>query len=133
MQILLIFSLIIALIAVLFAVQNAAPVPVQFLFWKYQGPLALSLLLSVLLGVLISALFSIPTVTRSKLTIRNQRKKISELENGLAETKARLVDAQLKASELEKALGEGKAPATVEEPAEEPAEPGGPPGGRIYG
>lgn len=110
MQILLIFSLIIAVIAVLFAVQNAASVPVQFLMWKYQAPLALTMLLSVLLGVLISLLFSLPSMTRSKLTIRNQRKKIGELESGLNEAKARLADAQVKTTDLEKALLDAKNP-----------------------
>lgn len=113
MQILLIFSLIIAVIAVLFAVQNAASVPVQFLIWKYQAPLALTMLLSVLLGVLISLLFSLPSMTRSKLTIRNQRKKIGELESGLNETKAHLADAQVKTADLEKALLEAKNPSSV--------------------
>jgi uncharacterized integral membrane protein len=110
MQILLIFSLIVAVIAVLFAVQNAAPIPVQFLFWKYESPLALSLLLSVLLGVLISMLFSIPSMTRSRLTIRSQRKKIAELESGLTDAKAKLVDAQIKSAELEKTLAEMNKP-----------------------
>jgi lipopolysaccharide assembly protein A len=116
MQIFLIVSLIIAVIAVLFAVQNAAPVGVQFLFWKYQAPLALSLLLSVLLGVLISLLFSIPSMTRSRLTIRNQRKKISELESGLNDTKLKLAEAQTQTAELEKKLTEVKdAPPIKEE------------------
>jgi uncharacterized integral membrane protein len=110
MQILLVFSLIIAVIAVLFAVQNAASVPVQFLMWKYQAPLALTMLLSVLLGVLISLLFSLPSMTRSKLTIRNQRKKIGELESGLNDAKARLADAQIKSAELEKELTAAKLP-----------------------
>lgn len=108
MQILLIFSLIVAVIAVLFAVQNAAPIPVQFLFWKYESPLALSLLLSVLLGVLISMLFSIPSMTRSRLTIRSQRKKITELESGLNDARTKLADAQIKTAEMEKALEDVK-------------------------
>jgi putative membrane protein len=94
-------------------VQNAASVPVQFLIWKYQAPLALTMLLSVLLGVLISLLFSLPSMTRSKLTIRNQRKKIGELESGLNETKARLADAQVKTADLEKALLEAKNSSSV--------------------
>ena len=118
MQILLIFSLIVAIVAVLFAVQNAAPVPVQFLFWKYQGPLALSLLLSVLLGVLISMLFSLPSLTRSKMTIRNQRKKISELETGLNDAKVKLADAQSKTADLEKALQEVNNPPAATETTE---------------
>lgn len=118
MQILLVFSLIIAVIAVLFAVQNAASVPVQFLMWKYQAPLALTMLLSVLLGVLISLLFSLPSMTRSKLTIRNQRKKIGELESGLNDAKARLADAQIKSAGLEKELAAAKLPPEAK-PAQE--------------
>lgn len=114
MQVLLIFSLIVAVVAVLFAVQNADPTPVRFLFWKYDSPLAVTLLLAVLLGVLMSILFSLPSMTRSKLMIRNQRKKMTELENGLNDTKSQLVNSQLKVTELENALAEAKKPPAAE-------------------
>lgn len=110
MQILLIVSLIFALIAVMFAVQNAATVPVQFLLWKYHAPLALSLLLSVLLGVLISVLFSLPSLTRAKLTIRNLRKKVGELETSLNDAKVKLADSLQKSADLEKKLAEKDLP-----------------------
>jgi len=119
MQVLLIFTLIIAILAVFFAVQNSVSVPVQFLLWKYESPLAVLLMLSVLLGVLISTLFSLPALTRSKLEIRNQRKKMAELESGLNDSKSQLVNAQLKVTELEKALAETKNP-PVANVAEDP-------------
>ncbi len=113
MQVLLIFTLLIAILAVVFAVQNVVTVPLQFLVWKYESPLAVLLMLSVLLGVLISTLFSLPALTRSKLEIRNQRKKLAELESGLNESKSQLVNAQLKVTELEKALSDTKNPPVV--------------------
>ena len=51
MQIMLIFSLIVAIIAVIFAVQNADTTNIQFLFWEKEVPIAAALLAAVLLGV----------------------------------------------------------------------------------
>ena len=74
MQIMLIFSLIVAIIAVIFAVQNADTTNIQFLFWEKEVPIAAALLAAVLLGVMMSVLASSPSSIRRKLTIRNQRK-----------------------------------------------------------
>ncbi len=49
-------SIIIALIIIgvvtLFSVQNAAPVAVSFLFWKFESSLAIVIFLSALAGVI---------------------------------------------------------------------------------
>ncbi|MGI5902052.1 MAG: LapA family protein [Desulfitobacteriia bacterium] len=52
MYILLLF-MVIALIIVIFAVQNAVTVPVQFLIWSSELPLALIIFFSVFAGVLL--------------------------------------------------------------------------------
>jgi len=54
MQIFLFFALIISLLAVIFAVQNTAPVTVSFAIWKFPGSLALVLLAALAAGSLIS-------------------------------------------------------------------------------
>lgn len=55
-----VISLILVLSAVVFALSNAEPVEVSFLFWAFEGSLALMLLLTFLLGVLAALLMLIP-------------------------------------------------------------------------
>ncbi|MCU0488909.1 MAG: LapA family protein [Anaerolineales bacterium] len=100
-----------------FAVQNADPTPVKFLFWKYESPLAVSLLISVLLGAIMSLLVSIPSLARLKLSLRNQRKRNTELEKNLNETNIKLAEVQIKAAELEKSLAAVNEQPPVEPPA----------------
>ncbi|NLO97446.1 MAG: DUF1049 domain-containing protein, partial [Peptococcaceae bacterium] len=47
-MLILLLSIIIALIIVIFAVQNASSVPIQFLFWSAELPLVLVIFCSVL-------------------------------------------------------------------------------------
>ena len=114
MQIMLIFSLIVAIIAVVFAVQNADTANIRFLVWEKDVPIAAALLVAVLLGVLMSMLASSPSMVRRKLTIRNQRKKITELETSLTDQKVKLAEANQKTADLEKQLTEN----VSEKPAE---------------
>lgn len=116
MQIFLIFSLILAIIAVLFAVFNAQPVTVNFLFGKYEVPLAAGLLLAMLLGAIVSLLFSTPSRVKSQLANRNYRKKVGELEASLSDQKAQLAAAQQKIQELEKGPVDAKQSAASELP-----------------
>lgn len=94
MQLYVIFSLILAILAVIFALQNADQTFVQILVWKFRSSLALVMLVSLAAGALISALASLPTLLRDKLTIRSQKKKVAELETSLAETKKKLDELQ---------------------------------------
>jgi putative membrane protein len=94
MQILVFFSLLVAILAVGFAVQNSAATTVQFLVWKFQTPLAVALLLAMALGALISLLASSPSMIRSKNAIRRQKKQVSELEASLKAEKNRLAEAE---------------------------------------
>jgi lipopolysaccharide assembly protein A len=108
MQVLLIFSLIIAILAVLFAVQNNDPVTISFLFWSWKSSSALVLMIAVLAGVLISLFASLPAMARDKWGIRGHRKKNTELEASLNEYKVKLAEAQQKNADLEKALAAAK-------------------------
>jgi putative membrane protein len=85
MQLFLIVALGLAILAVIFALQNAIPVGVTFLVWKFEGSLALVLMLTFALGVLVSLLVSIPAILKRRSAISNQ-KKIEELENRLRES-----------------------------------------------
>lgn len=114
MQIMLIFSLVVAIIAVIFAVQNADTTNIQFLFWEKEVPIAAALLVAMLLGVLMSLLASSPSLIRRKMTIRNQRKKITELESSLADQKIKLAEATQKATDLEKQISDKAAEKPVD-------------------
>lgn len=80
MQILLIFGIGIAIVAVLFAMQNNTPVAVSFLTWGFDGSLALVLLIALGLGALIAGLITTPTVIRNQWANGRLRRQISQLE-----------------------------------------------------
>lgn len=80
MQVFLVFALLIALVAVIFAVQNTAIVTVSFLVWDFPNSLAVIILLSIFTGVLISILMSAPGWIKNRLSMANLRKKNKELD-----------------------------------------------------
>ena len=50
-----IIILIIVVLVTVFAVQNAAPVMLSFLFWTFQSSLAIVILLSTVMGVVLAS------------------------------------------------------------------------------
>ena len=79
MRIALVFSLLIALVAVIFAFENPDPVNVEFLTLRSQEvPLALVIIVSLLTGVLVGALFSVPSRIRSRSRIKKLEKQITD-------------------------------------------------------
>jgi uncharacterized integral membrane protein len=104
MQIFLFFALIISVLAVIFAIQNNATITVVFAIWKYTGSLALVLLVAVAAGSLISFFVSLPSNLRTRWTLRQQRKKLTELETSLATVRGQLEEAQ-------RIIGEANKPA----------------------
>lgn len=97
MQLILVFGIIIAIGAVIFALQNNTPVVVTLALWSFEGSLALVLLGSLGLGVLIAGLLSSPAVIRGQWTMRRLRNRVAELERQLAEQQQRTrdLDAEL--------------------------------------
>jgi len=85
MQLLLIIALVIAVLAVVFALQNAVPISVAFLVWKFETSLALVLLIALASGFLMGLLASAPAMIKRMRIISNQMKKIRELERDLQE------------------------------------------------
>jgi uncharacterized integral membrane protein len=83
MQVQLIVAIIVAILAVVFALQNAVPITVSFLTWRFESSLALVLLITVALGVIMSLLVSVPSMIKRRKIISNQKKKIRELESSL--------------------------------------------------
>ena len=84
---LIIAALTIAIIAVVFALQNADIILVTFLIWKLEGSLALILLLTFATGVIVSLLILLPRIIKGSLTVSNQKKKIKEFKIKLEEKK----------------------------------------------
>jgi uncharacterized integral membrane protein len=118
MQIFVFFALFIAILAVIFALQNTAPTTVSFLFWQFQGSLALILLIALSVGALISFLASLPTLVKTQLTIRSHKKKIAELGTSLDTHRSRLEEAQKKLQAQEQSsLSEVKPPPQAEPPS----------------
>lgn len=100
MFIFILIALIIAIIAVIFALQNAITITVSFFFWQFDGSLALVLLLTLALGFLISFFATMPAIIRRSWTIAGQKRRINTLEKQLfdAETKTEALDKELKAA-----------------------------------
>ena len=85
MQLGLIVGIAFAIGAVLFALQNVAPVTVTLAFWSFEGSLALVLLLTLGLGALIAGLVSSPAMIRRQWNIARLGRKVADLEKKLAE------------------------------------------------
>jgi putative membrane protein len=48
-----------ALLVTVFALQNAAPVPIRVFFWYFKASMALIIIVSTLVGALLSSLFGL--------------------------------------------------------------------------
>lgn len=89
MQFYLIFALIIAIVAVFFAIQNTMMVTIYFFVWQFTSSLALILLFSLGIGIIITLLVSIPKLQAKNWQNGRLKKEISELteqKNKLEET-----------------------------------------------
>jgi uncharacterized integral membrane protein len=79
-------GILLALVMVVFTLQNPASVEVNFLFWKVaQVPVALFMILSISFGVIISMIFSLTGKNRHKAEIEALNEEIDSLEAELNE------------------------------------------------
>jgi uncharacterized integral membrane protein len=85
MQLQLIAAIIVAILAVVFALQNAVPITVSFLTWRFESSLALVLLITVALGIIMSLLVSVPSTIKKMKLISSQKKKIQEEDSRIRE------------------------------------------------
>ncbi len=111
MQLLLISGIVVAIGAVLFALQNNVPVTVAFLVWRFDSTLAVVLLVALGLGAFIAALVSTPSVIRGQWGGARLRRQLDALEK----EKARLAQ-RIAALEAEAARLRPPAPPVPEEP-----------------
>lgn len=113
MQIFIIISLFIAIVAVVFAVQNSEMATISFLAWDGQLPLALVLMFTLLAGVIVGIFVSLPSNLRYRFRIRNQNKTINDLNTQLEDQQSKLEEAETKLKEIE-AQPEEQLPGSVE-------------------
>lgn len=73
--------LIIVLVAVIFATQNAVIIPLIFLSWQFRGSLALILLITFIIGFILGVLIVLPKCIGKKPLTSNQKKKIEGFES----------------------------------------------------
>src|SRR5687768_5119664 len=87
----LILALAFAILAVIFALENAVIVSMSFFGREVEGSLALFILLAVILGVIIGMLVMVPGTVRHSRELRNHRRRIGDLEKSLDEQKGQIV------------------------------------------
>lgn len=85
MRIRLILSLVIAAFAVVFTLQNAALVPVKFLIWRFESPLALVLAVTLILGAVAAVLVATPSSLRKNWKIARETRHRADLEARVTE------------------------------------------------
>lgn len=100
MQFGMIFSLIFALIAVIFAVQNTAIVRLNFFIWQFDLPLAILMILALTIGAVFAMIFTLPGWLRWKRSDRIHKKELTGLEDNLSKYRADLIDTQNKNKDL---------------------------------
>lgn len=97
----LILALAIAVLAVIFALQNTAAVTLSLFVWQVSGSLSLVVLVTLVIGVLIGWLFATPSLIKSTFQGSGQRKRISELEKEVEKFKTSVETLQARVKELE--------------------------------
>lgn len=75
-----ILGIIIAILAILFAIQNSTLIAISLGAWQFQESLAIILLVTLGLGIIVSSLLSIPAIIKRNWLNSRQQKKIAELE-----------------------------------------------------
>ena len=90
----LIVALVIAVIAVIFALQNTLTVTITFFVWTVTGSLSLILLATLAIGAVIGMLVLAPSTVKNSLAASGHRKRIGALEKELDEHKAKVAELQ---------------------------------------
>lgn len=90
MQIMLIAGIAFAIGAVMFALQNNVPVTVTFALWRFDGSLAMVLLLALGAGALIAGLVSTPAVIRGQWAASRLRREVARMEQDKAALQRRV-------------------------------------------
>ena len=116
MQLMLIFGIVFAIGAVVFALQNNVAVTVTIALWQFNGSLALVLLIALGLGVLITGLVSSPTVIRRQWATARLRHQVTALEKTVAEQQTRNNELVVELAQKAPASGEDEQYPVLEKP-----------------
>ncbi len=101
MSALLIFGLILAILVVIFTLQNPAEVTISLFFWEIKdAPLALVILCCIALGYFVAVIYLYPKIRN----LRNENKKLTKT-NSLLDEKLTTMQARLKKEEDDNPLG----------------------------
>jgi lipopolysaccharide assembly protein A len=101
MSIRLILSLVIAAFAVVFTLQNADPVPVKFVVWRFQSPLALVIAVTLIVGAAAAALAAAPSSLRKSWKIAREARHNTELAAHIADLDEAVAAKDRRIRELE--------------------------------
>ncbi|MFV0376330.1 MAG: lipopolysaccharide assembly LapA domain-containing protein [Mangrovibacterium sp.] len=81
-----IILLLLALLLVVFTLQNSVAIDVHVLFWQLnEVPLVLTLLICVLIGFIAAVIIDYPKVWRLKSTIKSLHKELQQLKEAKTE------------------------------------------------
>lgn len=72
----LIFTLLVTILAVIFAVSNSMVVDVKFFSWSTTGSLSLLLVVALVIGILIGVLIMLPSVVRHSFKSSGLKRKL---------------------------------------------------------
>ena len=97
MQFFIVLALVIAIVIVLFAVQNSVIVTVSLLSFHYNGSLALILVVVFTLGLFVGILISVPSLVRKSSDVREQKRRVKQLEESITRSTVSDPAAQIKA------------------------------------
>lgn len=89
----LVLALLIAILAVVFALQNITAVTISFFAWQVSGSLSLILLLALAIGFLVGILVMLPSSIKSKMQLSNLRKSKKALEKEVETLRTQLQEA----------------------------------------
>ncbi|MCM1982512.1 LapA family protein [Lyngbya confervoides] len=103
----LIVALIIALLTLIFAYQNAALVVVSLGTWQFQASLAAIALLTLFLGFVMGLLVSLPAIMRRGWKSSRRKQTIQELEQALDRQQQTIADQKRRIEFLERNLPQG--------------------------
>jgi len=101
MSALLIFGLILAILVVIFTLQNSAEITINLFFWKIQNaPLALVILCCIALGYFIAVIYLYPKIWN----LRSENKKLTKT-NSVLDEKLTAIQAKRQREEDNNPLG----------------------------
>lgn len=133
MRFALVLSLLIAVVAVLFALYNPDPVSFNLIQYTVTAPLALVVIVVLLAGVLVGILASLPGTVRRTARIRELEKRVAELERAQPAVVERIVErpaatsaaaeTERLAAEAERRAAEARARAAEAERRNDPPPP----------